>query len=82
MHRVRNSSYRLPPHQERALNAVTQPYLTSARAACSARPSRRKAKAMRVPSILQGEALTQILQGMVTGAVAMLVFLLGRLDHQ
>jgi hypothetical protein len=40
----------------------------------SARPSRRKAKAMRVPSILQGEALTQILQGMVTGAVAMLVF--------
>jgi hypothetical protein len=45
----------------------------SARAACSARPSHQEAKAVRAPSILQGESLTQILQGIVTGAVATLV---------
>jgi hypothetical protein len=44
-------------------------HLRPAPSACTARPSHQKAKAMRVSSILQGESLTKILQGIVTGAV-------------
>ena len=40
------------------------------RAAFGARPSYRKAKAMQVPSILQGESLKRLLQGAAAGAIA------------
>lgn len=45
----------------------------SACAAVSARPSHRKAKAMHIPSILQGESLKRLLQGAAVGAVATIV---------
>jgi len=38
-----------------------------------ARPSYRKAKAMQVPSILQGESLKRLMQGAAAGAVATIV---------
>ena len=37
---------------------------------CDARSSHRKAKAMQVPSILQGESRTRLFQGIAIGAVA------------
>ena len=43
------------------------------RAAFGARPSYRKAKAMQVPSILQGESLKRLMQGAAAGAVATIV---------
>jgi hypothetical protein len=46
---------------------------STARAARGARPSHEKAKAMQIPSILQGESRTRLIQGMVIGAVASMV---------
>jgi hypothetical protein len=43
------------------------------RAVFGARPSYRKAKAMQVPSILQGESLKRLMQGAAAGAVATIV---------
>jgi hypothetical protein len=42
-------------------------------AACGAHFSYRKAKAMRIPSLLQGESLTRLFQGIAVGAVATIV---------
>src|ERR1700720_3666249 len=46
------------------------PAFVPPRAAFGARPPYRKAKAMQVPSILQGESLTRLLQGAAVGAIA------------
>ena len=42
-------------------------------AACDRRTSHRKAKVMELPSILQGESLTRLLQGAAAGAAATMI---------
>jgi hypothetical protein len=49
------------------------PAFVAARVACGARPSHQRPKAMQVPSILQGESRTRLLQGIAIGAVASIV---------
>ena len=59
--------------EPRSALVPSAPASVAARAARSARPSDRKAKAMQVPSILLGESRTRLLQGIAIGAVASMV---------
>jgi hypothetical protein len=62
-----------PIKEPRSALVPSAPASVAARAARSARPSDRKAKAMQVPSILLGESRTRLLQGIAIGAVASMV---------